>query len=492
MSDSTLRDAALSGGRWSAVEAIGVQLLSMATTFILARLLLDEDFAIVAIVATVTGFLSMASAAGFGASVVQRDELSAEDLATTFWTSLGIGMLLTGLGVLFAQPIANLLDHPSAAPFIAVGSVALTFGLPASVPRALLYRTFRQRSVTAVSLIANLVFAFFAIGMATFTDIGVWALIIAQVLRPAILLFGSMVAARWLPKMRFSTVTLRADLGFNAGYLGGTIGMYLVKNVDYWFVARALPDGSLGVYYLAYVLPTVIRQRMTWAIDRSLLPVLSRLRDDRERFAAAFLQVLRLVALVAVPAMVGLSVVAVTVVPIAFGGGWEGVAAPMALLALAAAADALWQAASTLLVADGAPGRAVPVVIVRLGVLVAGLWAVVDSGNLEVIALVVLVASMVGAAGGFVLAIQRLPLGVVDILGAVAPSVVPTAAMAAVAAGAVALIPSAGMALPVAVVAGIVAYGSAGWLLHRDVFQRLVTDLRGLARGGAPTSITKV
>ncbi|NNF65579.1 MAG: oligosaccharide flippase family protein [Acidimicrobiia bacterium] len=492
MSEGTLRNAALSGGKWSAVEAVGVQLLSMATTFILARILLDEDFAIVAIVATVTGFLSMASAAGFGASVVQRDELSADDLATTFWTSLGIGLVLTLLGVLFAQPIANLLDHRSAAPFIAVGGIALTFGLPATVPRALLYRSFRQRSVTAVTLIANLVFALFAIGMATLTDIGVWALIIAQVLRPAILLLGAMIAARWLPKLRFSTVTLRADLGFNAGYLGGTVGMYLVKNVDYWFVARALPDGSLGVYYLAYVLPTVIRQRMTWAIDRSLLPVLSRLRDDRDRFAAAYLQVLRLVALVAVPAMVGLSVVAVTVVPIAFGDGWQAVAAPMALLALAAAADALWQAASTLLVADGAPGSAVPVVLIRLGVLVSGLWLVVDTGNLETIALVVLAASTVGAAGGFGLAIRRLPLTVGNIFEAIAPTVVPTAAMAAVAAGVVAVIPAPGAALPVAVIVGVAAYGGSGWLLHRQVFRRLIADLRGVARGGAPASITKV
>lgn len=90
------------------------------------------------------------------------------------------------------------------------------------------------------------------------------------------------------------------------------------------------------------------------------------------------------------------------------------------------------------------------------------------------------------------LAIQRLPVTLGNIFGAMAPSVVPTAAMAAIAAGVVALISSPGVALPLAVVLGVASYGSVGWLLHREVFRRLATDMRGLARGGAPASITTV
>lgn len=491
MNRGTLRDAALSGGKWSVIEAIGVQLLSMATTLVLARFLVDDDFAIVAIVATVTGFLSLASAAGFGASVVQRAQVSADDVATTFWTALGAGAVLAALAAIFAQPIATVLDHVDAAGFIAVGGLALLFGLPASVARGMLYRNFRQRAVTNVTLLANVVFAAFALGMTTIGDLGVWALIIAQVIRPAVLLVGFMVAARWFPPWRFTWLTLRSDLAFNTGYLGGTVGMYLVKNIDYWFVARALPDGSLGVYYLAYVLPTIVRQRMTWAIDRSLLPVMSRLRDDRARLAAAYLRVLRLVSLIAVPAMVGMSVIAADIVPIAFGQGWEGVAAPLALLALAAAADALWQAASTLLVADGTPGTAIPVVILRLAVLIGGLALATRSGDLTTVASAVLVASLVGAAAGLVVAVRRLPVTVRDLANAIGPTVLPTALMAVTASLIAHVVDVTWLALITAVTAGVVVYVVTGLLVHREAFRQLITDGRGLVRGGSAIAPTE-
>ena len=64
-----------------------------------------------------------------------------------------------------------------------------------------------------------------------------------------------------------------------------------------------------------------------------LYPVFSRLQDDRARLAAVWLRVVRLVAAVAVPAMLGLVVLAPDFVTAVFGSKWHDAAPVMRILA---------------------------------------------------------------------------------------------------------------------------------------------------------------
>ncbi len=484
-----LRAAARHGGRWTIVESLLLQLLTAASTAVLARLLVPEDFGIVAITAVVTGFFNLITNVGFAASLIQRPKLTDVEVDTIFWGSAGIGGAMALAGWLADDQIAAAFGQPRAAPFIAVASLSVLFGIASTVPKSLLLRRLRFRAFTLIGVASMVLQVTIAITLAAATDAGAWSIIVGQVTRTVFGLGVSLVVVGYLPRLRFSWQAMKADLGFNLGYFGGSVGSYVVKNVDYWAVGRAYGDQTLGIYYVAYVLPNLVRQRAMWVFRRSLFPVLSKISDDRERFVRAYLEILRIVALVSWPLLFGLALVTDWVVPLVFGGRYADAVAPMAIVAAAAAFDALWQVVSVSLTASGMPGRAFVVMMGRLGVLLVGLWVAVRVGGLPAVAWAVFASAVATAVVGQGMAVRRLGVPVRGILTAVAPVATPVLAMGAAVQGLRWSISGAGLPvaaeLALAVTVGAAVFAGILFVLHRRVWRVLIREAKSLLVPGS-------
>lgn len=77
--------------------------------------------------------------------------------------------------------------------------------------------------------------------------------------------------------------SIRSDLRFNGGFFATSTASFVSKNVDYWAVSFTLGAAELGTYYVAFVLPNILRQRMTWLASDILFPVMARARHDHDR-----------------------------------------------------------------------------------------------------------------------------------------------------------------------------------------------------------------
>lgn len=484
-----LRAAARHGGRWTIVESLVLQLLTAASTAVLARLLVPEDFGIVAITAVVTGFFNLITNVGFAASLIQRPRLTPTDVDTIFWGSAGIGAAMAAAGWLADDQIAAAFGEPRAAPFIAVASLSVLFGIASTVPKSLLLRRLRFRAFTLIGVASMVLQVTIAITLAAATDAGAWSIIVGQVARTVFGLAVSLLVVGYLPRLRFSWQAMKADLGFNLGYFGGSVGSYAVKNVDYWAVGRAYGDRTLGIYYVAYVLPNLVRQRAMWVFRRSLFPVLSKISGDRDRFVRAYLDVLRIVTLVSWPLLFGLALVTDWVVPLVFGGRYADAVAPMAIVAAASAFDALWQVVSVSLTASGMPGKAFVVMMGRLAVLLVGLGVAVQVGGLAAIAWAVFASAVATALVGQGMAVRRLGVPLRGILQAVAPVGTPVVAMGLAVTGMRWSLSGAGLPIAVelvmAVLVGGVAFAAILFLVHRSVWRLLMREVRSLVLPGA-------
>lgn len=492
MSDAppeSMREAARSGGRWSVLESFGSQIVATVMTLILARLLAQEDFGIIAIVTVVTNALALVTQFGLSASLIQRDDITDEDRSTMFWVSLGIGVGLAGLGIAFATPLASTFGGERAAPFLAVAVLAMPFNLVGTVFRAVLVRDLRFRPLAVSSTLGTLGQAVIAVGLAAAFDAGAWAIILGKVFRAAFVCLAWAVSAHWTPGRRLAWGRFKEHFSFNAGWAAGAIAAAAVKNVDYIVVSHTLGEAAVGVYYVAYVLPDLVRLRVLSVFRTALFPILSRLKAERDRFAGAYLDVVRVVALVAFPAMVGLALVAEPVTEVAFGNKFLGAAAPMAFVAVAAGFDAMWQVVATALGADGTPGRAFWIVLIRLIVLVAGLVVLVPSLELLGAGYAVLAASVAAALFGMLQAARQFGIGIGRLMGSLTPVIVPTlgmtAAVMAVSKSLPAVGPPALVLLAVLPIVGATVYFALLWVAHRSTFRMLLGEVKGFVRPGA-------
>src|SRR6266704_6615285 len=88
---TNLRQRTISSGVVTAV-AQGVQFfLNLAYIMVLARLLVPQDFGLVAMVTTVTGFLRIFQDAGLSMATVQRQEITHAQVSNLFWVNVTVG-----------------------------------------------------------------------------------------------------------------------------------------------------------------------------------------------------------------------------------------------------------------------------------------------------------------------------------------------------------------------------------------------------------------
>lgn len=478
--EGSMREAARSGGRWSLLENFGAQFISTMMTLVLARLVAPEDFGIVAIVTVVTNFLALVTQFGFSASLIQRDVIEDIDRDTMFWTSALLGVVIAVAGVFFSQPLASSFGGERASSFIAVAILALPFNLTSAVFRAVLVRDLRFRPVAVVSALATLGQASVAISLAWAFDAGAWAIIAGKVFRAVAVTVAWAFLSGYVPRLQVSWERFKEHFSFNLGWGAGSVATYVVKNVDYWFVGRLLGESLLGIYYLAYVLPDLVRLRLLGVFRTALFPILSRIKEDRPRFTAAYLEIVQMVSLVTFPAMIGLALVAEPVARVGLSETFLEAAAPMAVVSVAAGFDAMWQLVATALSADGVPGKAFWIVMLRVVVLVGGLAVLVPEFGLLGAAYAVLVASVVVTVVGHWSASRRFRIPAAALAAAMVPTLLPVGVMAAVVWSLDSLLGSVGVPPIVELVTlplvGATVYVGVLWAAHRDAFRKLMRE----------------
>ena len=99
LSAHAVRGGVLVGG--SQLIRIAVQ---MASVVILSRLLAPSDFGLVASVTPVIGFVSMFQDLGYGQAIVQRTEISQEQISSVFWTTAALGILCAVITIVTVLP----------------------------------------------------------------------------------------------------------------------------------------------------------------------------------------------------------------------------------------------------------------------------------------------------------------------------------------------------------------------------------------------------
>jgi lipopolysaccharide exporter len=441
------------------------QATSAAVAAALARFLSPRELGLVAAATVIVGLFALLTRVGVLPGLVRRREADQRVLSTMFWAAAGLGLLGTVLAAATAPFTASAIGAREAAGLLAVLSALILLGLLGNVAQGVALRDLRYRVVYGADVVAAVVYAGVAVVGAGPLDWGPWAMVVGRLLGASTRLAALSAGTRWRPSVAFDRAALARDARFNATVLASQVTGFTSKNADYWVVGRAFSTSALGVYYIAYVVPTIVRQRLTWLANELLFPVLVRVSDRRGAVVRAHAEVLRLLGFVAFPALVGMALVAPHAVPVVFGEKWSAATGPLALLALAAAVEVVTQVDTTVFLAAGKASRSVAVNVGRLAALGVALPIAAARGGLLDVAGAVLVSTVVGQA--VAQRGMRLDFSVrtADVSRALRPVLVPTAAMAAAVGLARATVADMGdgLALAVLVAVGTGAYLATAW-----------------------------
>ena len=329
---SSIRSRVLSGVAWKVVSQVYGLAWHTAVAITLARLLTPEDFGLAAMVIVFAAIVPVFSDLALGSALVQRRELSEADRSTVFWVSTAVGAAFTLLGFAFSWPLASFYGEPDVQPLLAALSLTFVVTALGTTQRALLTRDMNFRSLELRIMLGTFASGIAGIALAA-AGFGAWAIIGQQIILATVSTVLLWRFSTWRPRLLFSAASFRRLAGFGLNVFGTRLLFYANRNADNLLIGRVLGAGSLGVYALAYNVMLAPLGRIGWPIGEVLYPAFSRLQDEPERTAVAWVRINRLVGAITVPAMLGLIVVAPEFVTAVLGERWREAEPVIRLLA---------------------------------------------------------------------------------------------------------------------------------------------------------------
>jgi O-antigen/teichoic acid export membrane protein len=310
---------------------LATQVLGFATTVVVAHFLTPREVGLVTMALVFANLSLVITDAGLAATLVQKEKLSEDDSSTAFWSSAAIGTAMTALGVGLSWPIAKLYGEPKVQVFVAVMCGAIFLGALGIVQSALLAREIRFKRLELRNVAAASAGAASTILLAT-AGAGPWALVIPVLVVSGVSTALLWRASDWRPRAIFSTRSLREMAGFSSHVLGTRLIWWGRSNTDNLLIGRYVGAARLGAYSFAFNLMAVPITRVAGPITQVFFPAFSRIREP-SKIAELWLRAVRLVAVVVMPAMLGLIAVAPDFIGVLFGGRWHEAVPVLQILA---------------------------------------------------------------------------------------------------------------------------------------------------------------
>lgn len=241
-------------------------------------------------------------------AIVQRRNYSTVALSSAFFSLLGVAVVLTGILVIAAGQAASLLEEPTVASILPSLAVTLLLIPGAAVMEAIVLRQLNFRAQAIRSMIGTIAGGVFGLSVA-FSPAFEWALV-AQRLAHSVATLGALFAfTRWLPTREFD-LDLARDFLARAGKLWiATVLATMHNRVTQAAVGLRGGAEALGLLIVAQRFETALHGPLTGPVQGLWLPALSALRSDKAESWRLYLRLSQLMALLAVPAFVGLGLV---------------------------------------------------------------------------------------------------------------------------------------------------------------------------------------
>ena len=350
--------------RASSVRAVAVMIISQVCRFgllfginiIMARLLVPEDFGLVAIVTSITEFFSLFNDLGLPMATVQRHQINHEQVSLLFWINSAWGCALAALVAATAHLFAKLYGEPRLTSIIAVLASSFIFVGLGSQHRALLKRQMRFTRLAVIELLAILPGMVVAL-MLAWLGFRYWALVYMKLVTIAFSTLGVLLACGWRPGRPMRATEMRPLLVFGTHLTGFSVMGYLIRNVDNLLIGWYSGARALGLYAKAYQMLLVPAQQFNTPLAGIVVPSLSRLQLEPQRYSAYYHRSILLSAAFGMPLIAFLFASADWVVPLLLGSQWVESVPLFRALALAAFISPVDFASGWIVVTLGRTGR---------------------------------------------------------------------------------------------------------------------------------------
>ncbi len=330
--NSSLRSRVARGGAWSGLGSGLERSARFVRNVLLARLLAPDAFGIMAIVISINALFEAFTEVGIRRAVVQHPEADQDTyLNGAWWFSFFRSLTLYAAAFLCAPYVARFYEKEQLVPLMRVAFVGMVCFGTISPKSYLALKRMRFRKWTLVyngGAILGLVGAI----VLGFALRNVWALVIGFTAENVARWFLSYILCPFFPRFKFNRNHNRALLRYASGTFGTPILYFLFMRADIFVIGKVMKAEQLGLYSMAAHLARMPLQFIGSLFSEVLLPALSHVQDDRERFNRVLMHAVSVVLYGGFPALAFAVFFGKDVLHVVYGEKYAAVATPFSII----------------------------------------------------------------------------------------------------------------------------------------------------------------
>lgn len=282
MSRGNSKNSIIGSMFWRFSERVSNQLVSFVISVVLARLLLPEEYGLVAMIDLFIVFANVFVTSGFTSALIQKKDADDLDFTTIFYCTLLTSLLLYAILFLSAPLIAQFFGMPDLCLLTRVYSLSLILTSYQTVQQAYVHRNMIFKKSFIPTLVGTLFSGILGIYLA-YEGYGVWALVAQYISNIVFNMFTLMVVVDWKPSLSFSFDRAKNLMNFGSKILLSTIISVFYKEIRQLLIGKFYSPIDLAMYNRGAHIPKLITTNLDNTISSVLFPAMSNYSDDKTR-----------------------------------------------------------------------------------------------------------------------------------------------------------------------------------------------------------------
>lgn len=346
-----LKERTAKGLVWGAVNSLTTQLLSVLIGIVLGRLLSPSEYGMVGMLAVFTAVAGSLQESGFTAALTNLKEATHRDYNAVFWFSTLVSVVLYALLFLCSPLIARFFHQPELTALSRLVFASMLMAGIGTTHAAYMFRNMMNRERTITSFVALTGSGTIGITLAL-NGYSYWSLAWQQFAFICIVNAGRLYFVRWHPTVQLDFSPIRRMFGFSSKLLVTNLINQANNNLLSFVFGRLFTAGAVGNYTQAAKWNQMGYSLISGTIQQVAQPVLASISDEEGRQQRAFRKMLRFTAMLSMPAMFGLGLIADFIV-LLLGRHWADSVSLLQILCFSGAFLPIHTLYQNLFISDG-------------------------------------------------------------------------------------------------------------------------------------------
>ena len=320
--DNSVKYTLFRGVIWNTLEKFSIRFVTFAVGILLARLLSPDDYGLLGMISIFISLSQMFIESGFAKALISKKDRCEDDFCTAFYTNVIVAVTLYIVLFVISPYVADFYEQPILKILLRVLSLNFVLGSFNIVQRARLMSNMEFKTLAKVNFIATMCGCIIGV-VCAYAKCGVWS-IVAQTLSStctSLCLFP--IVSGWKPKMRFSMTSFRNLFGFGSKLLASSTLSVIMSNISTISIGKFFSVSDVGYYTRAVHFSELVNSTICDVTGTVTFPVLSKFQDARNHLINIHKKTLFYTALVTLPIMVLLCMLARPIILLLLTDKWE-------------------------------------------------------------------------------------------------------------------------------------------------------------------------